>query len=210
MSVQQPSSPTNVQPSATPHVVGGNGGSMGVEVGAQADLVPAADNLDALLHGKAFNEADIVAVGTSKPSHPHIEMQVIQTPQAPTPVVALDSPFVPEPTSSPAGLTSNTTEAAKDKTTTDDTTTTTEEEEKPSSAWRRFVDGITHDPLNDPEFVEAYHVWQKQNRKERYDRRRAWIVAHGCKVGCLFGLVKKDRKDEAWEAYREKLAYMED
>ncbi|KAJ9125720.1 hypothetical protein QFC24_002504 [Naganishia onofrii] len=201
MSVQQPSALPNTQPS-TSHL--GDNGGVRVEVDTQTDFAPPADDLDALLHGKAFHETDVAAVATSKQSHPHIEMQVIQAPQAPTPVIA-QTPLR-ENDSPPAKAATEPTVVAKDKAATDAETTT---EEKPS-AWRRFVDGINHDPLNDPEFVEAYHVWQKQNRKERYDRRRAWIVAHWCKVGCLLGFVKKDRKDEAWEAYKEKLAYMED
>lgn len=78
------------------------------------------------------------------------------------------------------------------------------------SAWVRFREAMAHDPLNKPEFVDAYNDWVKRNRKERYDRRRAWIVAHGCKLGALLGLVNKERSDEAWAAYQRKLAYMED
>ncbi|KAJ9121857.1 hypothetical protein QFC22_002480 [Naganishia vaughanmartiniae] len=190
MSVQQPSTLPSAQASTT--YVGENAG-MRVEVGTQTGFVP--PTVDTVTQGKALDEAD--------QSHPHIEMQVIQASHVPTPAVIETQ--LPEPISVPAKTTDCSPEPVKDHSATDEPTT----EEKPS-AWRRFVEGITHDPLNDPEFVEAYKVWQKQNRKERYDRRRAWIVAHGCKVGCLLGFVKKDRKDEAWQAYREKLAYMED
>lgn len=180
---------------------------MRVEVDHETGFVPPADKIEAILEGKAATEPDTVVVGSQKQTpHPHIEMQVIQEPQPVTPVVAQSPLPEPIPVPMPVDVAANEIEVAKDKTPTEGTTTT---EEKPS-AWRRFVEGIKHDPLNDPEFVEAYHVWRKQNRKERYERRRAWIVAHGCKAGCLVGLVKKDRKEEAWQAYKEKLAYMED
>jgi hypothetical protein len=84
------------------------------------------------------------------------------------------------------------------------------EDEKKPSAWERFREGLAHDPLNDPEFVEAYNDWKKRNRKERYERRRAWIRAHGSRLGRLVRLVDKKKSDEDWAAYQEKLAYMED
>lgn len=78
------------------------------------------------------------------------------------------------------------------------------------SAWTRFWEGLAHDPLNEPEFVEAYNDWKKRNRKERYERRRAWVRAHGTKLGRILRLVNKKQSAEAWAVYREKLAYMED
>ncbi|KAJ9092171.1 hypothetical protein QFC20_007444 [Naganishia adeliensis] len=78
------------------------------------------------------------------------------------------------------------------------------------SAWARFRENIAHDPLNEPEFVNAYNDWKKRNRKERYERRRAWITAHGYKLGKVLRLVDKERSKEAWAAYQKKLAYMED
>jgi hypothetical protein len=78
------------------------------------------------------------------------------------------------------------------------------------SAWARFRENLAHDPLNEPEFVNAYNDWKKRNRKERYDRRRAWVAAHGYKLGRLFRLADAEKSKEAWAAYEKKLAYMED
>lgn len=78
------------------------------------------------------------------------------------------------------------------------------------SAWLRFRKAISHDPLFDPHIVDAYKDWKKRNRKERYDRRRAWVVAHGCKLGSILRVVNKQKSDEAWTVYQQKLAYMED
>lgn len=93
---------------------------------------------------------------------------------------------------------------------TEDTPDLVDDDEKKRSAWARFRESLSHDPLNDPEFVEAYNDWKKRNRKERYERRRAWIRAHGSRLGRLVRLVDKKKSDEAWAAYQEKLAHMED
>lgn len=78
------------------------------------------------------------------------------------------------------------------------------------SAWVRLRETLAHDPLNDPEFVDAYNDWRRRNRKERCDRRKACIKAHGFRVGCLIKLVDHERSKEAWAAYQKKLSYMED
>ena len=79
-----------------------------------------------------------------------------------------------------------------------------------ASAWLRFWKAISHDPLYDPQLVDAYKDWKRRNRKERYDRRRSWVVAHGCKLGSILQVVNKQRSAEAWTVYQQKLAYMEE
>jgi hypothetical protein len=83
-------------------------------------------------------------------------------------------------------------------------------DEPKKSAWARIRETLAHDPLNDLEFVEAYNDWRKRNRKERYDRRKAWVLAHGCRLGRLLRLVDQEKAKEAWTAYQKKLSYMED
>ncbi|KAJ9092617.1 hypothetical protein QFC19_008655 [Naganishia cerealis] len=198
MSLQQSSFMAVSQPAPSDVI---NNEAIQIEIDAHPQSPPESvdNNSDLVGNVKAPRRETFVLTGSAQKSfNPQIEVEVMQRTQAPTPC---------EKENQPCGSVPLAAEVVEAKT---EGEGVTEKGDVELSAWRRFVDGLAYDPLNEPEFIDAYRKWQVENRKERWDRRRAWIVAHGCKVGRVLSLVKKDKKEKAWAAYREKLAYMED